>query len=159
MLKKFAFYLFATLVIFAGQFLVSHGLVSGKPPTLTHTLSNRNAMSHIEHGPALLYFWADWCGVCRSMQANVNAVLQDYPGVTVALRSGDDEHLRSYLAKNKLAWPTVNDQQGETATRYGVRAVPAVFVIGSNGDILFATVGYSTEIGLRIRLQLAKLGF
>lgn len=113
----------------------------------------------IEQGPALLYFWADWCGVCRAMQSNVNAVLQDYPGVTIALRSGDDEHLRSHLTKNNLIWPTINDRQGEIAQRYGVRAVPAAFIIGSNGDILFATVGFSTEIGLRIRLQLAKLAF
>ena len=160
MLKKSVFYLFATAFIFAGQFLASNGLVTGEPPAFSaRTLQDKDPMFQIKQGPALVYFWAEWCGICRSMQSNINTVLHDYPGITIAIRSGDDTRIRSYLADNQLNWPTINDRDGKIAQRYGARAVPAVLIVGANGDIVFATAGYSSEIGLRMRLQLAKLLF
>jgi thioredoxin-related protein len=49
----------------------------------------------------------------------------------------------------------VNDQQGLIANAYGVSAVPAVFFTDSNGKIVFTTSGYTSELGLRLRLWLA----
>jgi hypothetical protein len=35
--------------------------------------------------------------------------------------------------------------------------VPATFVVNTSGEITSATQGYSTEIGLRLRLWLARI--
>lgn len=157
MLKKSAFYLFAALFIFAGQFLASSGVVSGKPPTIEQpTLSGAAAMPLIAKGPALIYFWAEWCGICRSIQGNVSAVLQDYPAVTVAVRSGDHQAVIDYMNAKRLSWPTVNDRDGSIAQRYGVNTVPALLFVNGNGDIVFSSVGYTSEWGLRFRLWLTQ---
>lgn len=158
MLKKSAFYLVAALIIFSGQFLASSGLLTGYPPPITHaTLTGEKAMARIGQGPALLYFWAEWCGICRGMQGNINAVLQDYPGLSVAVRSGDDKQVAAYLRQHELAWPVVNDNEGTIGQQYGVRGVPALFFIDRRGRILFASAGYTSEWGLRIRLWLTGL--
>ncbi|WKJ91563.1 protein disulfide oxidoreductase [Methylomonas montana] len=158
MLKKLAFYIFAALFIFAGQFLVNQDLVNGTPPAIVQTtLANENAMQRISKGPAVLYFWAEWCGICRSMQGTVSEVLRDYPGVTVAVRSGDDAKLESYLRDKQLQWPVINDQDGSIGQRYGIKGVPALFFINAAGDIVFTTVGFTSEWGLRARLWLAGL--
>jgi len=158
MLKKSAFYLFALLFIFAGQFLMNRNLVTGKPPPIEqNTLDDHSVMALFAQGPALLYFWAEWCGVCRAMQDNISAVARDYPSATVAVRSGNREQIATYLRKNQLQWPVVNDHDGAIGQRYGVRAVPALFFINPQGDIVFTSMGYTSEWGLRIRLWLASL--
>lgn len=114
-------------------------------------------MSVIANGPTILYFWAEWCGVCRGMQSNVAAVSKDMPIVTVAERSGGVQQVSEYLAKNQLNWPVVNDPDGSIGRLYGVQAVPAMFFINSKGQIVFTSVGYTSEWGLRCRLWLASL--
>ncbi|AMK75282.1 MULTISPECIES: protein disulfide oxidoreductase [Methylomonas] len=159
MLKKLGFYIFAALFIFAGQFLVNQDLVSGTPPAIAQTkLTGENAMQRISKGPAVLYFWAEWCGICRSMQGSVSNILRDYPGLTVAIRSGDDSKLQNYLNDKQLQWPVVNDNNGSIGLRYGIKGVPAVFFINAAGDIVFTTVGFTSEWGMRFRLWLAGLG-
>ncbi|WP_292564530.1 protein disulfide oxidoreductase [Methylomonas sp.] len=158
MLKKSAFYIFAMIFVFAGQFLMTRGLVTGQPPLITQaTLSNQNPMPTLAKGPAIIYFWAEWCGVCRGMQGNISAVLQDIPGITVAVRSGNNQQLSEYLYKNELAWTVVNDQDGEVGQQYGVQAVPALFFVNDQGHIVFNSAGYTSEWGLRLRLWLAGL--
>ena len=156
MLKKYGLYLLFTVVIFAGQFLRSSHLVTGIPPAIAQsTLQNQAALASINQGPAVIYFWAEWCGVCRLMQSAISAINPDYPLLTVALRSGDDAEVNAYLQSKQLSWQVVNDQQGLIANAYGVSAVPAVFFTDSNGKIVFTTTGYTSELGLRLRLWLA----
>ena len=158
MLKKSAFYMFAALFVFGGQFLLTRGLATGQPPPIEHaTLSNRNPMPMIAEGPAVIYFWAEWCGVCRGMQGNVSAVLRDIPGITVAVRSGDNRRLEEYLQKNRLEWAVVNDRDGGISRQYGVQAVPALFFVNGQGRIVFTSAGYTSEWGLRFRLWLTGL--
>lgn len=155
-LKKVLFYLAIAAIFFAGQFLYTRGLATGKPPEMARTtLQGAPVAERIVTGPGVIYFWAEWCGICAMMQAPVNAILKDFPGVTVALKSGDSDEVKSYLAKNSLDWPTVNDEDGEIGDRYGIKGVPAVFVLNREGEIVFTSVGYSTEWGLRFRLWLA----
>lgn len=156
MLKKYGLYLLFTVVIFAGQFLRSSNLVTGTPPAIAQTtLQNQAALASISQGPAVIYFWAEWCGVCRLMQNAISAINPDYPVLSVALRSGDDAEVAEYLQSKQLSWQVVNDQQGLIANAYGVSAVPAVFFTDSNGKIVFTTTGYTSELGLRLRLWLA----
>ena len=127
MLKKYGLYLLFTVVIFAGQFLRSSNLVTGAPPTISQaTLQNQPTLALISQGPAVIYFWAEWCGVCRLMQSAISAINPDYPLLTVALRSGDEAEVNAYLQSKQLNWQVVNDQQGLIANAYGVTAVPSI---------------------------------
>jgi thiol-disulfide isomerase/thioredoxin len=156
--KQYAIYLLFAAVVFAGQFLRTSDLVTGKPPTITQTtLGGIPATPLIDKGPAIVYFWAEWCGVCAMMQTAVSAVSADYPLLSVALRSGTDNAVEQYLQRKQLTWQVVNDQQGSIAQRYGVKAVPALFFINADGNIVFTSVGYTSEWGLRLRLWLAGL--
>ena len=158
MLKKYGFYLLFAVVIFAGQFLRSQDLVTGQPPVIEHpTLQNQQALSVIGQKPGIIYVWAEWCGVCRLMQTAISAVASDQPVLTIALRSGDDTELRHYLSEHQLSWSVVNDRYGTIANSFGVKAVPAVFFTDSSGKIVFNSIGYTSEWGLRIRLWLAGL--
>lgn len=156
--KKYAFYLLFTALIFAGQFLRSGDLVTGKPPAIAQsTLGGIQATAIAGKGPALIYFWGEWCGVCAMMKNAISSVSADYPVLTVALRSGNDAAVSQYLQQKQLSWSVINDNEGNIAQSYGVKAVPSAFFINSEGNIVFTTVGYTSGWGLRIRLWLAGL--
>lgn len=157
-IRKILLYFFVVAIIFGGQFFVNHNLVTGQPPELArYTISGQSVAEQIPEGPGLIYFWADWCGICLAMKGSIESVLQDYPGITVALKSGEADQVRQYLQREKLTWKTIADKEGKIGSRYGVKGVPTVFFLGRDGEIKLTTVGYSSETGLRLRLWIAGL--
>lgn len=105
-------------------------------------------------GPRLVHFWATWCGVCHAMEHNIRAL--DAERVTmVASASGTPAQVRAWLdAENKSVESVVVDR-GSSAERWGVSAYPTTFVLDAEGAVQDACVGYTTELGLRLRLALA----
>ena len=157
-IRNILFYLLVVVIIFGGQYFVNRNLVTGQPPEMArYTISGQPVAEQINNGPAIIYFWADWCGICSVMQESVESILQDYPGITVAMQSGNADKVGQYLHREKLTWDTVTDEQGKIGSRYGIKGVPSVFFLGRDGKIKLSTVGYSSEIGLRIRLWIAGL--
>jgi thiol-disulfide isomerase/thioredoxin len=133
-------------------------LAAGPAPALAGTLLDGRPfdLAQLQGRPALVYFWASWCGVCKAMQHNIDALQNDVPMVSVALQSGDAAEVRRYLAEKGSRMPTLLDEDGALAARYGLRGVPAAFVLGPDGGIRYTALGYSTELGLRLRLWLAR---
>lgn len=157
-LKKALLYSVFVILIIWGQFLTNNGLLIGKPPMINQTMiDGRHAQSLIDKGPAIIYFWAEWCGICKMMQSPITEVLKDYPGITVAVKSGVDEQLKKYMQQKQIQWPVINDQKGEISELYKVKGVPFVIITDKAGEIVYTVSGYSFELGLRLRLWLAGL--
>jgi hypothetical protein len=49
------------------------------------------------------------------------------------------------------------DNTGELAQTFGLKGVPISFILDPNGEIKFVETGYSSEVGLRLRLWLSTL--
>ena len=108
--------------------------------------------------PVLVHFWATWCPICRTDQGTIDAIAHDYPDtVTVAMQSGSRDAVMRHVKDANLGFRVVNDPEGRISHAWGVNAVPASFIVAPDGRIRFIEVGYTTEIGLRIRLWLAGL--
>ena len=103
-----------------------------------------------------LHVWAEWCPICRMEESSVSAVQQDWPVLTIAMRSGDATRVARELNARGLHWLTAIDADGSLAARYGLKAVPAFIVLDADGQIRHAAVGYTTEAGMRLRLWLAQ---
>lgn len=153
MVKTIGAWLLVMLLLAAVFSFRDRSLVAGQAPAFNATVFNDKTGPR--DGPSLIYFWASWCGICKAIQGTMQTVLQQYPGVTVALKSGDEQAVRRYLRSAQLDWPFVLDQQGAIAERFGVAGVPTIFILDGNGKIRFTAVGYSSIWGLRFRLWLA----
>ena len=135
------------------------GVASGPAPALAGVLLDGKplALSAFAGRPALVHFWATWCPICRAEQGSIDALARDVAVITVAMQSGSREEVVQFLRKEALGFPVLNDPDGVIAAQWGVRAVPASFVVDGAGQIRFVEIGYTTGIGLRLRLWLAGL--
>jgi len=135
-------------------------MVSGTAPVLQGvTLAGQpyKLAAHPCH-PVLVNFWATWCPVCRAEQGSIAAIAHDNPDViTIAMQSGKPEEVVGYMREQGIDFSALNDPAGDISAAWGVHAVPASFIIGPDGQIRFVEVGYTTSLGLRLRLWLAGM--
>ncbi|WP_219593342.1 protein disulfide oxidoreductase, partial [Aeromonas salmonicida] len=151
--------LFGVVISTALDFWRSPALPEGNPlPTLTlqdGTTADLQAMSRDK--PLLVYYWASWCAVCRFTTPTVEQLWQDGENVlTVALRSGNTQQLSKGMGKKGLTFPTHNDERGDLAARWQVSVTPS-FLIVKNGKVVSTTTGWSSGLGLKLRLAWASL--
>lgn len=91
----------------------------------------------------LLDFWASWCGPCRLENPNLIKAFERYhsKGFTIVGLSMDSskENWLKAVKDDKLIWKQLNDPKstnGKTADRYGVKSLPANFLIDAKGKIV-----------------------
>jgi peroxiredoxin len=90
----------------------------------------------------LLEFWASWCGPCRAENPNLlkQYTLYNNKGFDVLSVSLDSDkgNWQKAIDKDGLPWTHVSDLKGwnnAVAVLYGIRAVPASFLIDPSGVI------------------------
>lgn len=105
----------------------------------------------------LLYFWAEWCPVCKTTAGNVSAVAEDNPVLSIAVQSGPAEQIGKVMAQHNYRWPTLPDPAAAVLRQYGLPGTPAFIIIDPAGDVRFVSIGYTSEIGLRLRMWWAGL--
>ena len=115
------------------------------------------SLSRFSGRPVLLHFWATWCRICDLEKGSVESIAQDYPVVSIASWSESEAEVNEYMQMNQLSFPVMLDNEGQLAASFGLRGVPASFILSPDGDITYVETGYTTEIGLRFRLWLTTL--
>jgi len=107
--------------------------------------------------PLLLHFWASWCKFCKLSESGITSIDKDWQVLSVAFQSGDKESVSQHMKERSIeSWKVVPDQDGRLAELFGVKAVPASYVIDGKGEIRVKEVGVTTTWGLRARLWYAK---
>lgn len=151
------------LSLFLGvQLWQTRDVPSGTAPQFHGVLASGGEISlnawRAQHAgrPVLLYFWAEWCPICNTVAGNVDTLARDFPVLTVALQSGSPARVAQMLAEHQRRWTTVVDEDGAITALYGFKGVPAFAIIDAAGNIRFVETGYTSEVGLRLRLLWAS---
>lgn len=93
----------------------------------------------------LVDFWASWCKPCRDENPNIVRVYEKYHDeglniVGVSLdRPGQEERWKEAIAQDNLEWNHVSNLMywdDPIAQKYGIRAIPAAFLLDENGVIV-----------------------
>lgn len=156
--------LLLVLAVFTGAHLwqTRHqptGAVPDVPLLLTNgeTLMLSDWRARFPGQPVALHVWAEWCPICRAEEHSITRLQADWPVLTIAMQSGGREQVRRILNQRSLPWATAIDERGDTAHRLGVHSVPALLVLDAQGHVRAASVGYTSEAGMRLRLRWASL--
>lgn len=85
----------------------------------------------------LLNFWATWCEPCRAEMPGLQQLADELRDRPFALYSvdlqEDGEQVSAFQQQLGLHLHVVLDEQGEVTRAYGVRALPATFLIDQQG--------------------------
>ncbi|PNK60201.1 protein disulfide oxidoreductase [Psychrobacter sp. FDAARGOS_221] len=109
--------------------------------------------------PVLVYFWGTWCGVCKVTSPTINALAEDsdYPIVTIAIQSGDEQTLQQYMTQHDYHFTTINDPNGDIFQQWQGQVTPS-FVILKDGEMTQGLTGIQPKWSLKLRLWLSALG-
>lgn len=107
--------------------------------------------------PIAIYLWADWCTICKLQESSIQSLQKDHLLISVAVQSGSPEKVAQVLEDRELALRTLVDPSGQWLNALGLRAVPSFMVTNANKELNWVTVGYTTELGMRLRLWLEKV--
>ena len=87
----------------------------------------------------LLNFWATWCSPCRAEMPQLQRLaddLHDEPFTLLTIDLQEDSHaIQAFRDELGLRVPMLIDEDGDVADRYGVRGLPATFLVDQRGDL------------------------
>ena len=85
--------------------------------------------------PAIIDFYADWCGPCKMISPILEELAKEYEGKVTIVKVNVDEN-------------------GDIAGRYGVMSIPNL-VLFKNGDVVKQVVGFQPKNQLQALLNSA----
>jgi len=104
--------------------------------------------------PAVIYFFAPWCGVCAASSPQLRWFHRwrgdDVQVILIGLDYGSPSEVREYTRKHSLAMPVLLGTP-DTGAAFRIRGYPTYYVIDAQGRIARRDVGLSTVAGLWVR--------
>lgn len=105
------------------------------------TVDGRNAgLASVAGKPALIVFWASWCGPCRREAPLVAALAKSYGDRLglLAVNAGEDSSTARAAAEALgMTWPVLLDMDGAISRAYHVEALPTLLVLDADGIIRY----------------------
>jgi peroxiredoxin len=121
---------------------------------LTDLDGRRWRMADLAGKPAVIYFFAPWCGVCAASSPQLRWFHRwrgDHVQVVlVGLDYAAPAEVREYARRHALSMPVFVGNPA-TGAAYRIRGYPTYYVIDRQGRIARRDVGFTTLAGLWLR--------
>lgn len=114
--------------------------------TVTDSEGNKVKISELKGKVVYIDFWASWCGPCKAQFAHVKRIKEHFAGKDVVF-------VYVSIDEDEAAWLKAKEQYGLTglhtredggweakiASEYGVKGIPAYFLVDKAGNFAVAT--------------------
>lgn len=107
-------------------------------------------LSELRGKVVLLNFWATWCPPCREELTHVQTEIidrfADRPFLFLPISRGEErDAVAAFRQKTGYTFPMGLDPSRTIYDRYASNFIPRNFLIGPDGKIVLATVGYDEQ--------------
>ncbi len=123
--------------------------LSGPTTTLASLLAGAGGR------PALVVFWASWCGPCIEEAPVLERFSQSQAGrdrIVGVDWSDAKRGAQAFIRHNHWSFPNVRDGEGTVGNAYRLTGLPTTFVLDSHGHIRDVLRGPQSERSLRAAL-------
>ncbi len=110
--------------------------------TVVDSDGNKHSLSDFKGKPAILNFWASWCGPCKSEMPDFEEIYKEYKEeihfMFVNLTDGfqeTQEKADSYIKEQGYTFPVYYDKMFEATRAYNTSSIPATYFIDEEGNI------------------------
>jgi len=98
--------------------------------------------------PAVVVFWASWCGPCMAEVPHLQALTRTYGdrvGLLGVNMAEDPRLVQETVSARGLSWPIALDLDKSLANRFRVRSIPLVLVLDATGRIRYRGNGLPSQ--------------
>jgi cytochrome c biogenesis protein CcmG, thiol:disulfide interchange protein DsbE len=106
--------------------------------------------------PAVVVFWASWCGPCEHEAPELERFSQSSTGRGRIVGVDWSDQLsgaRSFVRRYHWSFPNDRDSEGTVGNKYELVNLPTTFVIDAHGHIRAALRGAQTQASLEAALS------
>lgn len=171
----------ALVVVYGHYLLPSSGIQANTKPQLTTTTSTAEAagvtaqiapdftftdlvtgkttkLSDLRDKPVYLNFWATWCPPCVKELPHIQSKYEKYKDrihfLAISVDSEQDAPAQ-FISSKGYTFPVGYGNEREISRAYNIEAIPASYIIGTDGTIKAQIVGSMDEADLESFLQKA----
>ncbi len=115
-----------------------------------------NLSQYIGKEPVLLEFWAVWCGNCKHLEPQMNALAKKYGskmkfvGVAVSVNQSP-ERIKRYAEKYGLPQKIFYDDAGHAVEAYDAPATSYIVVIDKAGKVVYTGLGPEQDLEAAVK--------
>jgi thiol-disulfide isomerase/thioredoxin len=157
----------ASSLVVAALVVLASGWAAGASSTHTPNIVLQQAdgtpvpLAAYEGKVLLIDFWASWCIPCKTSFPALDAIFREYRarGLEVLAVNLDEERRQAdaFLSAHPHQMPVLFDPKGTAPLAFGVKGMPTSFLIDKTGTIRFTHTGYSGNVDVRYRQEIAQL--
>jgi cytochrome c biogenesis protein CcmG, thiol:disulfide interchange protein DsbE len=119
----------------------------------------RATLASLRGKPAVVNFWASWCGPCDKEAPELRRFSRRLHGRGTLVGVDWNDALagaHKFIGKNGWTFPNLRDGDGVAGNRYGLSGLPNTFVLDADGRIVKVLRGPQTVAGLERALREAE---
>jgi thiol-disulfide isomerase/thioredoxin len=128
------------------------------PGAAVETLDGKAAdlAQYVGKMPALIEFWATWCGNCKELEPQIKALHRKYGKqikfVSVAVSVNQSPALvKRYVARHGMPGDQLYDRKGNATGAYDVPATSYIVILDRTGKVVYTGLGGDQKLEPAIR--------